>query len=256
MPLPLAFTADGANAWDTTSGSSALTGTCGGATAPEQVYAFTQAATADLLVTVAPSLSSGNLRPVIYLRSDCGVTSDVDCGAVNTNIVSSLRITGLDASNYFLVVDSNGAGNAGPYTLSTFQGPPPGDSCTLAPRPVNPGTATQIILAGDLTGMADDYTPMGCGTAGSRDVLYAFTAPRDGTLTVRTRGTFDIALAATDGMMCASAMEVGCSDQDLGGDTSNEVLTFNVVNGSTYWVWVNAYGSSDVGPYQVSFDLP
>ena len=256
-PTPLTFGADGVTVSAATAGTTALTGTCGGSGSPELVYSFTQATTGPFLATVAPSLSSGNLRPVIYVRSACTTMTDEACTGMSQNQARSLSIASLPAGAWYLVIDGTGpGGSAGPFTMTAFQGPQPGESCSASPRVVNLATATSVTFAGDTTGLVGDRT-VSCGGTGGPDIIYEVTAPRAGTMTVTTRGTFDIALGVFSGAaMCAAATELDCSDSDLGGDGSSESTSGPVTAGTTYWFWVTGYDDVDQGQYQITFALP
>ena len=88
----------------------------------------------------------------------CGAGPDVGCKFVNAMDPSSLSIGTLDAGTYFLVVDGYGPTPAmGPFTVTAYQGTPPGDSCTSATRRLTMGGGeTVVTIAGDSTGMASD----------------------------------------------------------------------------------------------------
>lgn len=210
-------------------------------------------------MTVAPPPGTSALRPLIYVRSMCATATDVACIGMSQNVPRSLRIPNLTAGNYFLVVDGSavgaGMGTAGAYTFSAFQGTPPGESCMAGTRIVDLSSVTSRTFAGDTTGMAQTISASCAGMSGP-NVVYEFTASRAGMLTVTTRATFDIALAAHQGASCDTTTEVACSDDDLMMDSSNEAITRSVAAGQTVWFWVVGYDDGDFGAYQITFTLP
>jgi hypothetical protein len=90
--------------------------TCGGS-GPDQVFSF---------VTTSPrsfsaSVDAGSsFSPVIYLRSgSCVLSSTTDrCAVSSDGGVSSIPLYSIPAGSYFLFVDGNAWGEAGPYTLA------------------------------------------------------------------------------------------------------------------------------------------
>ncbi len=194
---------------------------------------------------------------MLYLRSACSTQNDVSCQLAGAALQPiSLSVDSLDAGMYFLVVDGfgGGMGSAGPFTMSAFRGTPPGDACN-SPRFVFMGSATRAVVVGDTRGMNDDFTPT-CGAVGSPDIVYQFVAPRTGTLSVESFATFDTALSATGGSPCDGGAELACSDVDVGGDEGDERISFAVVSGTSYFIWMNGYDPGDEGPYQLVFELP
>lgn len=256
-PSTLAFSDAAANVSALTAGVSTISGTCGGTMSPEQVYRFTQTSAGPFVATVAPARDGGTLRPVIYVREACETKADVGCKFLNATQASSLALSSLDAGEYFLVVDGYGASaTAGGFTLTAYQGAAPGDSCASAARVVTmAGADTSVSIAGDTTGMGSDVSPS-CASGNSPDLVYAFTAPRSGVLTVEAFGAFDLRLAAAGGAPCDTASELACSNNDYGGDTGAERVSFAVVDATTYWVWVKGSNPSSRGAYQLTFTLP
>jgi hypothetical protein len=91
-------------------------------------------------------------------------------------------------------------------------------SCGAAPSTVcstvEASDAAPSTLRGELDG-SSDAIELSCGSIAEPEVLFAFTAPEDGSYTFSTVGSevFDTVLAVLDGSAC-NGEELGCNDDD------------------------------------------
>ncbi|RLB52439.1 MAG: hypothetical protein DRJ42_14905 [Deltaproteobacteria bacterium] len=113
-----------------------------------------------------------------------------------------------------------------------------GESCATA-MPIT--SSASFIFAGH----AADHTPFSCGTSTVRpDVVYVYTAPRGGdvTVTADSVGGEDTMLAVYDASSCGSADELVCSDDASGtvGGVGSSV-TFFAASGQRYYLVVAPY---------------
>ncbi len=97
--------------------------------------------------------------------------------------------------------------------------------------------------------------PAHAGVGSHRSVWYRFTALKDGPTVITTTNTypstFNTLLAVYKGAMFAGAVQVAANDNDVG---TNSKVTFNVVNGTTYWIAVDGVGTSR-GETDVAIDI-
>ena len=105
--------------------TSGTVNTCSGSgSGPDGVYLIQHPSAGTFTATVGAT--SSVYKPIMYLRSTCtSSTSDVAC-APNamgncTNSTGTLTATNLAAGTYYLIVDTCGANNGGPYTLTVTQ---------------------------------------------------------------------------------------------------------------------------------------
>ncbi len=139
---------------------------------------------------------SGGLPPV--------VCADDQCPAVSGGRRSQL-LEVLDPGTYYLVVDGQAVGEAGPFRLR-FQRASCGEPSTLTGNGNFDGTTA---------GRADEWAGS-CGGESSPDVFYAFGLCEPRTVTASTcspMSGFDSVLAFL-GSGCADTDEVACNDDD------------------------------------------
>jgi len=111
----------------------------------------------------------------------------------------------------------------------------------------------EVSTSGDLTGLDDNYTGS-CGGSGAPDVVYAVTAPADGTLDIAMGGQdvdSDPVLYVRQGD-CDGGPELDCSDTSFGGGT--EQLVFPVTAGTTYYIFADGYQGTE-GQFLITMNL-
>ncbi len=138
------------------------------------------------------------------------------------------------------------------------------DSAKACPgQPVHLWSSTAVTGTGTTAGFPSAWDePGGACTIGAKtnaapDHLYAVTAHRTGTLTVKTIGaSYNVLLSArTDCNSAATMANNMCANNAGTSAPLDETLSFPVVSGRTYYVGVSgAVGAS--GTYTVSFQIP
>jgi hypothetical protein len=119
---PLVLAASGGTATGSTSGSSALNGSCGGSGAPEKVYKWTPSVSGSWTV----SLCGSSYDTVLYVRSGlCSTGTTIACNDDTSNCSGSrsgngskvtIQVTG--GQTYYIVVDGYSASSSGNFKLS------------------------------------------------------------------------------------------------------------------------------------------
>lgn len=134
---------------------------------------------------------------------------------------------------------------------------------TCPGQPVHLWTTSPVLGAGTTTGFPNPWNEpgsactTGAGTNASPDHVYAVTAHRTGSLTVKTTGaTYNVLLSARTDCNSAATMTSKMCANDRGTTAPfDETMTFPVTSGTTYYVGVSgAVGAS--GDYTVSFQIP
>jgi len=140
--------------------------------------------------------------------------------------------------------------------------PPPGDDCASAG--VIPVASLPVSLAGDTTGMTDDYATgggdcPGMGNnegGGSADVVYEITPAAGGvyTFTYTPTGYDGSIYIVTDCADIGNTCVEGSEDGDAPGDL--EVLDASLTAGTTYYVIVDGGYNGQEGTYTLGVDGP
>ncbi len=265
-PIPLPFSGGSASASGDTStffNDTTANGLCGtNGLGSELVYAFTQVASGSLTVTVTPQSTA--LRPVVSVRgaAACGTSMpDVSCGQATSSGATLAFTASLSAGNYFLVVDSFGAG--GPFTLAASQGTVAvnvADQCSGATTPLIT-SAGMVTTTGNTASLLSDYTSgaiNGCNGSGSGpDGVYMITHPTTGTFTASITGTgMPVTYAPImylRSTCTSSTTDVACAPNASGNcTTSMGTLTATNLAAGTYYLVVDSCGSSGGGPYSLT----
>ncbi|WP_437579281.1 DUF4215 domain-containing protein [Sorangium sp. So ce887] len=254
---------------DTSLGANAFDAYCTGA-GREDVYLF-----------VAPEEQSGTLSVVLESDTDHGLYSrgvcedpdtELDCadGAYG-GIPESLEIVLSAGESVSLVVDAEEPGDEGPYTLrSTFTPAVCGDGTLTRPEQCDDAEgfgacaddcssacegAREAVLGvntGDTQTGTIAFTS-DCTLPNTREDVYWFTPPADGTLTLVLSSATDQALFVRSSCLWASS-ELTCEDR--GGAGEDETLVLDVTGGAPLFLFVDGFWSlDDAGPYtlDVSF---
>ncbi|WP_437969720.1 hypothetical protein WMF04_10700 [Sorangium sp. So ce260] len=254
---------------DTSLGTNAFDAYCTGA-GREDVYLF-----------VAPEEQSGTLSVVLESDTDHGLyvrgvcedpDTELDCAdRAYGGIVESLEVVLSAGESVSLVVDAEEPGDEGPYTLrSTFTPAVCGDGALTRPEQCDEaegfgacaddcssacGGAREAVLGvneGDTQTGTMNFSS-NCSLPNTREDVYWFTPPADGTLTLVLSSSTDQALFVRSSCLWASS-ELAC--EDSGGAGDDETLVLDVVGGVPLFLFVDGFWSpDDAGPYtlDVSF---
>ncbi|XXX79805.1 hypothetical protein WMF30_13630 [Sorangium sp. So ce134] len=254
---------------DTALGTNALEGDCTGI-GREEVYLF-----------VPPDEQSGTLSVVLesdthqglYLRGACeDQATELACAELAAGgEAASLEIVLSPGEPVSVVVDAHAPGEEGPYTLrSTFTPAICGDGALTRPEqcddpdafgacaddcsPVCEGAREAVL--GPNTGDTRTGTiafRSACTLPDTREDVYWFTPPADGTLTLVMSSATDQALYVRSSCLWASS-ELACVDAEGAG--VDETLELEVTGGVPLFIFVDGFWSqADAGPYtlDVSF---
>jgi hypothetical protein len=260
-------------------------GSCGGATAGEQVYQFTIAASTG--VTITTDFPATDFNTAIYLRSDC-TNAGTQLGCASNGMLGDTMTASLAPGTYYVYVDGI-AGTSGNYGLEVNLTPilPVGSPCDPAgvmnmcatglvcedvgagPVCTDPAaaclasamtiTADGTPVTGTTVGGTSSYTP-GCSTdGGAPDNVWAVTVPpgSTGDLIITATQTsfatdmFDIILSVSTGCDDAT-MELGCSDGPNAADP--ETVTIPSAAPGTYYIMVDGY-NGHAGAYSLTATL-
>jgi hypothetical protein len=245
--LPLAV-APGANsgtvAGDTFAARDDVSGSCGGAGAPDVVYRIDVPRRSRFVA----SLDGEEAPHVLVLWARCAQrASEVACGHAVDEILAP--------GTYFVGVDGASPEAFGRFTLGyalrdlTGQG----NACGAAPSLVD-GHPLSATTAG-----ATDKFVTSCGSADAGvsgpDRVFKISLPTHATVSVDvTAPGFDAAVAlrrtCADGGGTAGDVELACeADADTGHHTSFE----RALEAGTYWVVVDGQSPNDQGPFTIKY---
>ncbi len=101
-------------------------------------------------------------------------------------------------------------------------------------------------VSDDTTNGSDTITPQCGSSAGSRDQVWHFVAPEDGTYQFQVEGQYDSVIALLD----ESGAQLDCND-DYNGERSRSQLTRTLTAGTVLGVVVDGWSGGE-GPYQLS----
>ena len=158
--------------------------------------------------------------------------------------VSEVVVAGLpNGGGYYVVADSFNLTNNRTFALTLSGAFIDHDTCTT-PAPIF-GNGS---FNGTTMSRANNYAaPAGCSSASptaSPDIVYRITARTSGTITASTAGSsFDTLLYVS--AACGSG-NIACND-DFTGTTSQ--ISWSAVAGTTYYLVVDGYNSSNYGSY-------
>lgn len=266
---------------------------CGNGTGPDHIYKIVPSATGTITAKITPE---STFDATLYLRPDCVMTASQRCaesGAPGKE--ETLTANVIANTPYYIFVDGK-AGSKGKYSLSVsiksggFCGDGKvsgtevcddknnvdGDGCGAGCNNVNgdptsggscPGQVVNVYTSevtgtGSTTGFGNTFTaddaPCNNGSAvnAAQDHVYAVTAHKNGTMTVKTTAaTFKTMLVArSECTATAAAKRIACKSSQ-GTGANDATITFPVNDGGTYYVAVDGAFSSDKGTYTISFRI-
>jgi hypothetical protein len=229
-----------------TSGTSAESGSCGGADAPEAIYSYV----APRSGTYTFDTSGTEFDTVLYIRSDTGTelacNDDITPGSITQSRVTLPLAAGQTVT---VIVDGFGT-QSGNYTLRI------NGSCPLPfhndPRDL--GNALSVSVSGITTCGTFDIGGASCGDGGDNapDASFIYTAPAAGNYVLSTAGsTFNTLLSARLGT--CTGKELGCSDDVAPPTDETSQLTLTLATGQSIVVTVDGSGTES-GAYTLQID--
>lgn len=246
---------------DTRSLKDDAAGLCGGAAAPDAVYAV-QLSTARRLRLEVTGISKG-FQPVLYARTACDATTasaQVGCVAATAGS-ATLDIPRVEAGTLFLFVDGNSAANGGSYRLriTPFDPvpPPTNDACAMAkPIPMPVMALGTVNEQGDTSSANQDA--LGCNASGP-DLVYQFTLPVARQVLARVTplagSSLRPAVYLRPAMKCqseAASDQVACQISASPGGSATTVVP-NLAAG-VWYLWVDGVQGSG-GPFDLRLEL-
>jgi hypothetical protein len=213
-------------------------------------FAYTPSCTGTAVVQTCNGAGTLGDTVVQALTGGCAAPTVVACNNNSCGFLSYLTFPVTAGTAHLLRVASVGSGvlNQGTFDLSvTCCLPLPNDECAGA-APVFFGLNSGF----DTTCATDSPLPYACGTAGGKDLWYAYTAPCSGptrfALCSPGSSSFD-ALLEVYGGTCGAPALLACND-DACGVFSPEV-TVPTTLGATYFVRVAGEGAAS-GAFSLS----
>src|SRR5438876_2933328 len=267
---PTVIPAQGGTFSGTTSGASALAGSCGNSEgSSEQVFRWTP--TVSGTATIQTCGAGTTFDTVLYLRSGvcasgpevaAGCNDDGCANASGLNRASRITPTVTAGQTYFIVVDGYG-GAQGTFSLTVI---PPGDPAATLPGGGACSSPTLIPApGGTFSGTTSGTSALAgsCGNSGtSPERVYQWTPAVSGTATIQTCGagtSFDTVLYLRRGA-CASGPEVaaGCNGE-TGANASGlfraSRITPTVTAGQPYFIVVDGYAGA-TGTFSLTVTPP
>src|SRR5437867_2499532 len=271
---PTVIPAPGGTFSGTTSGTSALAGSCGrSGESPEQVFQWTP--TVSGTATIQTCGAATTFDTVLYLRSGvCSTGPEVAAGCNDdtcpnaTGLFRASRITPTVTAGqtYFIVVDGYG-GAQGTFSLTVT---PPADPVPTTTTTLPGGGACSSPTAipapgGTFSGTTSGTSALAgsCGRSGeSPEQVFQWTPTVSGTATIQTCGaatTFDTVLYLRSGV-CSGGPEVaaGCNDDTCPNATGlfrASRITPTVTAGQTYFIVVDGYAGAQ-GTFSLTVTPP
>lgn len=232
----------------TTSGTSTMSGTCGGGSAPEQVWAYTPQTSGSVTIS---SCGSSFDTVVSVLSNTCPGGAQVTCNDNSANWCSNgtthsyVTFTATAGTTYYVVVDGAGSGSGG-YNLRVA---PPDGTCSVPVQiPANGGTV-RLGVNGTSTNSGS------CGGSGA-DKVHRWVAPRSGTATVTMSADFWPATLYVRSGNCATGTQLACDNRTNQFPTNT--ISFPVTAGTEYFIWagLGTYNGPVVSIYELTVSLP
>ncbi|MBL8899369.1 MAG: hypothetical protein JNM84_17160 [Planctomycetes bacterium] len=212
---------------------------CGTSVTADVWHVFRASCNGTLTIDTCGAGTSFDTVLEIY-EGSCGNLNLLACNDDSCATGSSVSATVVLGTNYYLRVGGN-LGASGSYDLDvdcngTTQ--VPNDECAGA------STITNGTHLGFTNANATTSSPAWPCANGGSDVWFRYVASCTGSATVETcsPGTnYDSALEAFSGS-CASSISLACNDDACSSLSSR--ITFDVVQGSTYYLRVGGFGSA------------
>ncbi len=226
-------------------------GSCGGADAPEYVFAIT---TEDEGVLTLDMLAvNSDLDPVLYVRDECEGGTELACSDIGfAGGNESVTFQATAGTTYYVFADGY-ATSTGEFLLgATLLGGAAGDDCPGVNVPLGDFNETYTV-SGNTDVATDDHTGTGDCDWDAKEIVYRVTPPNNGKLVVALAPSMNFDAALYIRTNCASAAsQIACSDAI--GAEELELITQPVSAGVTYYVFVDGF-TDQSGPYSVDFTM-
>jgi len=211
---------------------------CGGAGGGDVVYAVT----VEERTTIHSSVSAPFATRLYVLDSPCVDQTVLACDT------STVTTSELDPGTYYVVVDSDGAGQAGDFILTV--------ELEASPLPINdtcdnpatlPAGPVPLVFPGFTTWGLDQYEGTCNADSGAADVVYQFTATTsydDLAVTVTADWAAVLILRALN---CEMGVQLSCS--------ADGTLTIPDLTPGTYYLIVDGASPEDEGSFTLNITL-
>jgi hypothetical protein len=262
-------TGDGVASGSTASDDDTYTyGECGSSGGKDRFYLFE--APEDGCYTFDTDGSS--FDTLLRVMDACeGVSLDCDDdGGEGTRSMIEMPIA--EGNQVFVVVDGYSSGSTGDFILNinydASSGSGGSDSETVSYDEDLGDETGDALASGSSVGLTNDFEGS-CGGSGGADVAFLWEAPTSGSYQFATTGSsYDTVLrlfssetggGVSSGIECGGGgsssggpTELSCDDDGSTGVTS--MITYSVVEGSTYVVVVDGYSSFSTGTYTLAIN--
>lgn len=187
------------------------------------------------------SMASGDTVMAVYSGS-CGALNQLGCNDDSCSLRSSLTISTVANTTYYIRLDTYGSSTLSNFTLDIT--PPsmpayPNDECTGAVA-LNLGSngPFQSTSAGGYSAASTSQPAFSCGSGGS-DLWYSFTAAYTVPHRFKTCGSaFDTVIEVYD---ACGGTSLGCNDDSCGLQSG---ITVSLTASSTYYVRVGGFNGA------------
>jgi hypothetical protein len=245
---PIVIPAVGGVFTGTTSGTGARSGTCGGATAPEKVFAWTP----DVSGLVTANTCGSSFDTVLDVASGvCASSTSVACNdnspswcSVSNPTTSSVAFNAVAGTTYYLTLDGAGtASGAFALTVASAQG-----SCATPYEVPAAGGTGHYYMSGVNTDSAT------CGGSGY-DRVHHWRPSVSGTAHITNVVDFWPATLYVRSGSCKGT-QIACDNQT--GVWPTNTLSFAVTAGTDYYVWVShgSYTGQYINQYTLTVAAP
>ncbi len=245
-----------------------MTGSCA-SSGRDLVYSIALPAEHALSVTVTPLVTSPTslFKPTIYLRTICADPQSELPGlckaATAVSAAVTLETSSRAAQTYYLIVDSQGVDDSGPFRLDVaappFLRPDANDRCPANGAPFPPESTLvfsnmRASIGGSLERDGNDTTGT-CGDFTGPDAVYKFNLPMTFDVTVRV-SAIDFNPSIYLRSPCDAPGEVFRSAciKGSGSTKTSEIAVRNLPRGD-YYVWVDSLATDLVGTFWLDVTL-
>ncbi len=225
-------------------------GSCGGADAPEYVYALTPEA--DGVLTLDFLAVNNDLDPVLYVRDACEGGAELACvDSTFAGGVESATFAVQAGTTYYVFADGWNT-TTGEFLLgATLLGGVAGDNCPGVNIPLSGFNDPYTVSGNTAVASADHQGTGNCDSDTTPEVVYRIVPPENGKLVAALDPSFDASLYVRTN--CSSAAtELACSE--MGNTGELELTNVPVTAGNQYFVFVDGF-LGESGPYTIEFTL-
>ncbi len=240
---------------------------CADSDGVDVVYSLTTTDVREITATVMPLDKAASYQPAVYIGRSCATwdgNTAMACGKAASSTADAVAtVAAAPAGTYFIWVDSGGySHSSGTFNLTVTANPATAqanDQCTGAIA-LSKGAAA---VTGDLAKAVNDYgsgPSATCSYSGTMkrvgaDLIYSYTPSTSGNFTVTV--TPDAAATQLDLFVWATAGSCGQTSACLGyedatGRGAAEALTIAGTAGTTYYIVVENYYTTDGGAFTIT----